>query len=496
MTTPSIVERPTRRVPADAAPAHLAPTVDRPPTRIALLGLAAWIGLCALGASRHALLSWHYFATAGQTLLAAPGGLHVYGEHPELQFGPLTMGVCALLGLAPETIGAVIGCVLMIALGLGTAVILIRLRRGEHGPRGSMRVAMTYAALLAPLWLVLALHYGHLDDALALFLLVAAVALGKRDRWILAAVLLAAAAGAKPWVVPMAAMLLAAPRPARLKACAVCVLGTALPWIPFVLADARTLHQLSRFVITVAEDSVLRQFGSLSLATPTWVRPAQFLLGAAFAIWLVRRGRWVCVPFAVLSVRLLIDPQTYLYYSTGLALAAAIADLTRNDRRPILTGLVFGWSAVATVLATCGQLTGAGTVRLVGLLAGIVAIIVDDGWSPPERRPATPPAARSVASPPVTVEQRRRAVVADPVFADAVADDPVLDDPTPTLPIATHRVEESRQVAATGIERLPDPPKLGQLWSQTPQTLRRPAHQRSSARRPVRPSRSSRLLRR
>ncbi|GGB47763.1 hypothetical protein GCM10011492_43690 [Flexivirga endophytica] len=441
-----------------------------------MIGLVGWIALCALAASRHAMLSWHYFATAGQTLLTPPGGLHVYGEHPELQFGPLTMAVCALLGLAPSTAAAVIACVMMLVLGLAAIAILGRLSAGHHGGRVSTRTAMLYVALLAPLWLVLAVHYGHLDDALALFFMAAAVAQGKRDRWLTAALLLAAASGAKPWVVPMAMILLAAPRPARLKAFTIFVVGTALPWIPFVLADSRTM-QLSRFVIDVADDSVLRQIGSLSVATPTWVRPTQFLIGAALAIWLARRGRWVCVPFAVLSVRLLTDPQTYLYYSTGLAVAAAIADLTRNDRRPILTGLVVGWSAVTMLLATPGQLTGAGTVRLVGLLAGIVVVIVDDGWSPAAaRRNITRDDARTT----VTVQRHTQHVVPARPAVTATAPDLV----APTTPSVGNapRVDEHPTVTTFTMEKLPDPPKLGELWTRT--------------RRPLRPSASSRLIRR
>lgn len=438
-------------------PAHLADGVARPPARLAVLGLICWIGLCALAAGRHAMFSWHYFATGGQVLLA-PGGLHVYGEHPELQFGPLTMGVCALLGLAPATAAAATACALMVGLGVGVAAILADLSRDRHRARITARTAMVYAALLAPLWLVLAIRYGHLDDALALFFMAGAVALGKRDRWLTAGLLLAAATGAKPWVLPMAVMLLAAPRSARWKAAAIFLVGVVAPWIPFVLADSRTV-QLSRFVITIADDSVLRQIGSLALATPTWDRPAQFLLGAALSVWLVRRRRWVCVPFAVLSARLLLDPQTYLYYSTGLALAAAIADLTRRDRRPILTGLAVGWSAIAMALTTAGQMTGAGTVRLIGLLAGLVVIIVDDGWAPPVRRTVLRDVVRRT-DPPVAAERPTRL---------AIAPEPVPPDPDPV-------------VGATTTTTAAVPPRLGRLWSET--------------RKPIRPKTSSLAVRR
>lgn len=451
--TQTTLERPTRATTADPGPAHLAHPVERKPPRLAVIGLICWVAVCALVAARHPFFSWHYFATAGQTLLS-PGGLHVYGEHPELQFGPITMAVCALLELAPATVAAVLAGTLMIALGVGTAGMLADLTREA---RVSRRTAMTYAALLAPLWLVLAIRYGHLDDALALFLMTTAVASAKREHWLAAAVLLAAAIDAKPWVLPMAVLLLAAPRAARLKSLAIFVVATALPWIPFVVADPRTV-QLSRFVITVADDSVLRQIGSLALATPTWDRPAQFLLGGALAVWLVRHDRWVCVPFAVLSVRLLLDPQTYLYYATGLVLAAAIADLTRRDRRPLLTAVAFGWSAVAIVLADFGMLTGAGTVRLVGLLAGVIAVVVDDGWSPHLHR--------------------TRAALLDPAPPKRVAPKPVADthpaesvtaEETPAIP--THSTADHRP-SLGGLWLSNDPPKLGRLWSETHRHVR------------------------
>ncbi|WP_446666956.1 hypothetical protein [Flexivirga sp. B27] len=504
MTNQPTLQRRAPRAPDVDAPAHLARTVDVPPPRLAVVGLIAWIALCALVVGRHPMFSWHYFATAGQTLLT-PDGLQVYGAHPELQFGPLTMGVCALLELVPAGHSAVVACVLMLGLGIGTAAGLADLNRSHHGVRVTRRAAMIYAALLAPLWLVLAVRYGHLDDALAIFLLTAAVAAGKRDRWLVAGLLLAAATGAKPWVLPMAVLLLAAPRPARFKSIAILIIGVAGPWIPFVLADSRTV-QLGRFGITVADDSVLRQIGSLSFATPVWDRPAQFVLGALVAGWLVRRGRWMCVPFAVLSVRLLLDPQTYLYYAAGLAVAAAIADLTRRDRRPILTGLAVGWSAVALALVTSSQVVGAGTVRLVGLLAGLAVVIVDDGWAP-----VTHPASRrQVAHQHVTRRQvahdpdptppmpqttpvTPRVIDAEPELPDP-PDEPITpDEPHPQLepaePIdaridtdADSDIDDRMLVThpaapATSPASVSHPPRLGRLWSQT--------------RKPVRPKTSS-----
>lgn len=401
MTTTTTWDLPTRHVSDDPVVIVHA----RPPSRSQpgwrAYGLLAWMTLCGLLSARHGLYSWHYFATAGHTMLNPHDALHVYGQHPELQFGPVTMAVSALLAAAPLT-GA-LACLLMLGLGFWSVALLADLGGVQGGPKLPAAGTYVYAFLLSPLWLVLAVHYGHLDDALALFLLTSALVLARRGHWTTAALLLAAATGAKPWILPMAMLLLAAPRPARLKAFGVFLVGTAAPWIPFVLADPGTLH-LSKFTISVADDSVLRLLGSAAQATPVWDRPLQFVAGAALSAWLVRKGRWLCVPFAVLSVRLLLDPQTYLYYAAGLALAAAMADLARRRRLPILTSLTLCWSGLAMLLSTFGQPTGAAGVRLVGLLIGLAAIIGSGGWS-----------ARFAARPPV-----RSALPGGPRHAAAV----------------------------------------------------------------------------
>lgn len=378
MTTDTTWELPVHTARAAPPPARSG-RVRPSPTRWLVGGLTLWVVLSGLLAARHGMYSWHYFATAGRTVLGH-GGFHVYAHHPELQFGPLTMAASAALVAVPAAAADALACLLMLALGLGCATLLTDLSRGQTGRRLPLAGALIYGFLLSPLWLVLAVHYGHLDDALALFLLTAAVATARRQHWTAAALLLAGATGAKPWILPMAMLLLAAPRPRRLKASALFCAAVAIPWIPFVLVDPRTLD-LGNFTITVADNSVLRLLGSSALTTPAWDRPLQFVVGAALAAWLAHRGRWLSVPFAVLSVRLLLDPQTYLYYAAGLAVAAAIADLARRRRLPILTGLTCSWTALAAALSALGQPTGSASIRLIGLTVGLAAIVGADGWS-------------------------------------------------------------------------------------------------------------------
>jgi hypothetical protein len=67
----------------------------------------------------------------------------------------------------------------------------------------------------------------------------------------------------------------------------------------------------------------------------------------------VRTGRWPAVLFAAISVRLLFDPGTYAYYTSGLVLAAILVDLLLTKRRvPLyaLTALALVYVARATSL--------------------------------------------------------------------------------------------------------------------------------------------------
>lgn len=70
-------------------------------------------------------------------------------------------------------------------------------------------------------------------------------------------------------------------------------------------------------------------------------RPAQLALGVVVALVCVNAGRWAAVPLAVVAARLLLDPKTYPYYSSGLLMCAAILDLLSPGRRMLV------WTAAA-----------------------------------------------------------------------------------------------------------------------------------------------------
>ncbi|WOQ17232.1 hypothetical protein [Raineyella sp. W15-4] len=351
--------------------------------------LTWWTILWAAVSAYHGLYSWHYFRTAGLALLdpSAQGGLHVFAAHPELQMGPLTLLVSAVVvAVAGTSASGWVGAVLMLALGMVDLWLLwqagaARAARPDDrvgsadGPRG--RSVAVAGALMLPVWSVLAVHYGHLDDVLAMSLVCAGLLQATRGRSWPALVLLALATAAKPWALPM--MLIAwGEREGRLRRALVGMAAVALPWLAFVIADPGTLT-VGSFTIRTEVDSVLRVLGVTTPTTPSWDRPVQLLLGVLIAWLCARCGRIGWIPLAVLAVRLVLDPGTYLYYTSSLALAAVAADLVgrRGARVPWLTIGVTAWFVVDLFLKLQLRFTLAGEYRSAFLLAllGVVAAI-------------------------------------------------------------------------------------------------------------------------
>ena len=329
----------------------------------------AWMTTLAVVHVPGALVSWHY-VMAGASLLGsrgAGGGLHLYAAHPELQMGPLTFLVMSPFGRVPEAVTGVVVAVLVAAAG----PVLVRVLPALVDAPVTARQRGLAALVLLPVWAELAVHYAHLDDALALVLLVAGMLAVRRDRPVLAALLVAASADAKPWALAFVPVLLALPRSRWVRALGTWALGIAAAWLPFLLADPGTLHA-GRFAIPNDASSSLRALGFTGPGTPLWDRPVQVLLGLALAVLAVRRGRWLAVPAVVLAVRMLLDPATYPYYEAGLVLATVLVDLgVRRARLPWLSIAVLAGTYVPRHL---GSLTP--TDPQLGVLRAVVTVAV------------------------------------------------------------------------------------------------------------------------
>jgi hypothetical protein len=337
-----------------------------------------WMALCGATQVGHALVSWHFVAD-GAALLRSDGagaGLHLYAAHPQLQMGPLTFLAAAPLNGLPVWLSGSVAAVVIAASG---PAMLLSLSHLPHLSITDWQRGLA-ALILMPVWAELAVHYTHLDDALALVLLLAGMHAVARRRPIPAALVLAASAGAKPWALAFVPLLLVLPRQRWYRAVLVWLAAVSAAWLPFVLADPQTLH-VGGFSIPNAASSSLRALGVTAASTPSWDRPVQLLVGAVLGAVAVRRARWLVVPAIVLGVRMLLDPGAYPYYTAGLMLATVLVDVGwRKTRWPwVSMGVVCGLYAVRYL----GPLTPTdevlGWLRAVTLL-GVLAVALGPDW--------------------------------------------------------------------------------------------------------------------
>jgi hypothetical protein len=324
--------------------------------------LAAWTVAWSLPHLGRTAVSWRFFALGSRALLTdgASGGLHTYAAHPALQFGPLalvaTAGFRLLGGAAP--FAAVLA---LSAVGLVFIQVLGTVRVGGVRPTG--RRLFVAGLVFLPVWTELAVHYAHVDDALALLFTLLAVRCVNEQRWFAAAVLLACAADSKPWAAAFAPLLLALPSGRRLRSVVTWAIVLAAGWLPFVIADPRTLR-VTAFAIPNTATSALRALGVTSSTTPSWDRPTQLALGGLVAAAAVWTGRWPAAMFTALGIRLLIDPGTYAYYTSSLVLAALIVDLYLTKRQvPVYaisaTFAIYAARAFPIALGTLGTIRAA-----------------------------------------------------------------------------------------------------------------------------------------
>lgn len=330
------------------------------------LTLWLWTGLWALVHTPGGGYSWHYFDTAARLLSGAgpSSGLHIYAHHPELQMGPLAMLVAIPVRALGPGLAYVIAPALLTLTGPLLLLWLIRVRR-QLGHPVTSTLLLTSGLLFLPVWTEVTTHYAHLDDVLAMALGVGALLAAQSGRTWATGLLLAGAVDSKPWALSFAALLFVLPAARRGPAAAVAAAGIALAWLPFLFADPGTLS-LTHFGIDNVDDSALRALGVPSASTPVWDRPAQLILGVAAGTAVVRRGRWPLILLTAVAARILLDPETYPYYTSGLVLAAMTADLLFGSRRlPLWTAACTGWYVLNEALVGHASPSVLGVLRLI-----------------------------------------------------------------------------------------------------------------------------------
>jgi hypothetical protein len=330
--------------------------------------LAALAVVVAIAHATSVAASWHYFALAGR-LIVSPIALHTYSLHPELQFGPLTALVAAPFAALPDGVGVTAAVIAMILLGVAALAHLHRIV-GPHDAR--TRTAWWISAVIVTIgWGEVAVRYGHLDDAVALYLLVLAVRLFTSRHPFASAIALALCVDAKPWALPFVILLLLNERRLWVPLLATWSALVTVAWAPFFLADPQTLRAM-HFTIAVEPASTLALFHVPSVVTPPWCRPAQLVVALALAGIAVAFRKWAPAILAVFVTRLMLDPSVKSYYDVELLIACALCDLTiGRSRVPWLT--VIG---AATVYIPSYALTASPVAHAVVRTAGLAAILV------------------------------------------------------------------------------------------------------------------------
>ncbi len=175
--------------------------------RMHLVLLAAWTVLWFAVVQPNGGFSWHYLRTGGELIYAGPGrpdgGLNLYAHHPELQMGPVSFLAAGLFNPFPEAVGQFLAAAVMSLLGLVILVVAGRsaawhfLGTGTNHQRLRQRVLIAGLAFI-PMWIEVAVRFGHLDDVLALFFTALAVHALTRGNAAATGIFLALAMDSKP----------------------------------------------------------------------------------------------------------------------------------------------------------------------------------------------------------------------------------------------------------------------------------------------------------
>jgi hypothetical protein len=295
---------------------------------------------------QHGLADWLTFEFGARTLIHynshyGGGALHLYSNHPFVQIGPPALAVVAAVQWLPHNAAGIAVAALMALAGVwamrsveSTARALLPFNRRQD----ISVMALSAGGIALPVWVYEAGQWRHLDDVMAIcFVLAATSLIARRRLWWLAGALVGVGVAAKPWALILAPVLLGLSRSERPKAAIVALVSATACWAPFVLGGPGTLKALGDFRLIVSSSSTLHLLGVHSFMAPGWVRPVQMVGGFIAMVVLARRSQWVAIPIAGFALRVITDPQTWLYYGMGPIMAAVLWDLLRGRKWPVWT---------------------------------------------------------------------------------------------------------------------------------------------------------------
>ena len=291
---------------------------------------------------------------AGRMLL--DGHLDVYALEPLAQMGPLALAIAGALPTSAFIVA-------LTAVLYGALITVFRTQ--EVVPD----LVTTFAAVLVgAAWHQFAVM-GHADDALVLSgVMLICYAERRRVPWLAAAGFVLAVA-AKPTAVLFLPLVFLVSRRAAIWA----VVGMAVVWLPFALADLTGFLTAGRGVVGAMPYSIPGILGAPRFGDyPVWVRPTELVAGLV-ACWLVgRKVGFTQSVVVVYALRAVLEPGTFSLYWVSIILAGFSLDLSTRQRIPWFTivGLT-GW-CVTFNYALTGMTGFSRLALLIGL--GVAAV--------------------------------------------------------------------------------------------------------------------------
>jgi hypothetical protein len=250
------------------------------------------------------------FVAAGRTLLSSDWSRAFANR--SIQAGPLQLALFGSVGRSGEA--------LAILLATATALLVVAAARVLGVTRPALLAAAGLLAVGAGLTRT-GYEVGHPADALLPLLWILAAADARRGRTIRAGLLVGLSAGLETWgILGVAVLALAARRrDAGAGAAAAAAVAAAL-FLPFVLAGHFAMGSYVWHVLPPSPLSLLVPQNT-AFSWPLRLLQGALAVGAGVgAARLLRRSPhalWV-VPFAIVGVRLLLDPVFLSYYLAGL----------------------------------------------------------------------------------------------------------------------------------------------------------------------------------
>jgi hypothetical protein len=250
------------------------------------------------------------FVAAGRTLLSS--GWSRSFANRSIQVGPLQLVLFGSIGRSGEA--------LAILLATATALLVVAAARALGVTRPALLAAAGLLAVGAGLTRT-GYAVGHPADAMLPLLWILAAVDARRGRALRAGMLIGLSAGLETWGILGVAVLALAPRrrDAAAGAAAAGAMVSAL-FLPFVLAGHFAMGSYVWHVLSPSPLSLLvpqnTSFGwplrvlQGALAVDAGVVATQLLRRSPHALWVV--------PFAIVGVRLLLDPIFLSYYLAGL----------------------------------------------------------------------------------------------------------------------------------------------------------------------------------